>query len=487
MIFLKKIKESSPASKAAIAFFISTLITKGIAYLTTPIYTRLLTTEEYGQVSVYLTWMQVFGIVAMFCLSYGVFNNGMVDYPDKRDDYSFSMLILSNIITISFFGVVLALYPLISSFLDMDIPLLILMLVIFLVQPAYNFWCVRQRYEYKYKMVLVWSIAGAILSPLVAVVLLLTNKTGSNIYPRIFGAECVLIIIYLGFYIFLGFKNRWKIHPKYWKEALLFNLPLIPHYLSMYLLGSSDRIMISHLVGRSQAAFYSVASSVATVAIIMWTAENSSLIPFSYEKCREHDYSAINKVALPLLGVFALGCVSIIMFAPEVVWLMSTSEYMEAIYVIPPIVGGVFFQAQYYLYANILYYYKKPLYVMFGSLTAVSLNIVLNYFCIKHWGYLAAGYTTIVCYGIQALIDAIAMRFAVKEKVYNFKIIILLSLTVVSISIISVLFYNLRIVRYCIFALILILIIIFIKKIIRVFNFSKKPDDVNSCEDTGNS
>ena len=76
--------------KASIAFFIASLITKGIGYITTPLFTRLLSAEEFGQVSVYLTWMQVFGIVAMFCLSYGVFNNGMVDFSEQRDEYSFS-------------------------------------------------------------------------------------------------------------------------------------------------------------------------------------------------------------------------------------------------------------------------------------------------------------------------------------------------------------------------------------------------------------
>ena len=109
----------SPGVKASIAFFLASVLTHGISYIVTPIYTRVLSSEEYGQTSVYLTWLQVFGIIAMFCLSYGVFNNGMMDHKDKRDEYSFSMLMLSNIITLSFSAILLSLYPLFKGYLKL--------------------------------------------------------------------------------------------------------------------------------------------------------------------------------------------------------------------------------------------------------------------------------------------------------------------------------------------------------------------------------
>lgn len=462
--------------KASIAFFIASVITSGIAYITTPIYTRLLTTDEYGQVSIFLSWLQIFGIIAMFCLHFGVFNNGMLDYPNHRDDYSFSMLILSNIITLSFSGILLCVYPIIKNFLKLDIAFVILMCVIFLFQPAYNFWCTRQRYELKYKAILFWSILSAILSPSVAIALILTNKSGSNLYPRLFGAESVLILMYLGFYFYLGFKNKWKLNVKYWKQALLFNLPLIPHYLSTYILNSSDKIMISNLIDDTAAAYYSVAHSIAAIASIIWVAINSSLIPFTYEKCKENKYGEINKVTLPLISIFAAGCVGVIMLAPEAVKIMATSDYKEAIYVIPPIVGGVFFQVQYYLYANILFYHKKPKYVMIGSISAMSLNLFLNYFCIKKWGYVAAGYTTIACYGFQAIIDYIAMKKVVKKSVYNMKYMIILSLLVTVIALTSSLIYDYTKIRLTILVELIIAAIIFRKDIIKALRFKNNNE-----------
>lgn len=465
---MKKIKQGI---KASLAFFVASVVTKGISYLTTPFFTRLLSSEEYGQVTVFMTWLQIFGIVAMFCLSYGVFNNGMIEYPEKRDKYSFSMLILSNIITLCFSGVLLCLYPLVKAFIGLDLPFIILMIVIFLTQPAYNFWVARQRYELKYKMTVLWSILSAILSTLVAIICILTWKDGEKLYPRIFGAEVTLIVFYIGFYVYLAVKNKGKIDIHYWKEALLFNLPLIPHYLSIYLLSASDKIMINKLVGDSETAYYGVAHSIASIAIILWSAINASLIPYTYEKCKSNDFKSINKVTLPLVFLFAVGCLCVVLLAPEAVKIMATEEYYEAIYVIPPIVGGVFFQVQYYVYANIVYYYKRPVYVMIGSFVAVVINIVLNYFLIQKWGYMAAGYTTIISYVIQALIDFIAMRKVAKTNVYNMKIILILSICVLA-AVLGINFiYDLWIARYSILLVLFALIIIFRKKIISIIKF----------------
>lgn len=458
---LNRIRKMSPGVKASAALFAANIIQKGISYLTTPIYTRMLTTEEYGMASIFFTWQQLFAIIAMFCLSYGVFNNGMLDYSDKRDSYSFSLLILSNIITLVFTFILFVTLPLTQNYIKLSIPYLLLMVVNFMVQPAYAFWNSRQRYELKYKGMFIWALVVAVVSPAISVACILITR-GSRLDARIFGAEGSLILIYLLFYIYLGKNSKWKLDTSYWKGALLFNLPLIPHYLSTYLLGSADRLMISHLIGDSEAAFYSVAYSVASIAIVVWSSINSSLIPYTYENCKRKNFGSIAKVVQPILVVFALMCGLIILCAPEVVMIMATEEYIQAIYVIPPIIGGVFFQVQYYIYANIVYYYKKPKYVMYASVSAAILNIFLNYIFIRKYGFIAAGYTTIFCFLVQAVMDYFAMKKVVTEPVYDMKFIIGLSITVVTVALFSNLLYSFPMIRYAI--IVLFFVFAFIKR-----------------------
>lgn len=464
---------ASQGVKASAALFFAMVVTKGIAYIATPFYTRLLTAEEYGQASVFLTCENLFGIVAMFCLSYGVFNNGMMDFPDRRDEYSFSMLVLSNLITVGTFGLLLCFYPWLKQLIGLDWPLMLLMGAVFLLQPAYNFWTSRQRYELRYKATVLWTIALALLSPIAAILCIRAAGTGGRLYGRIFGAESVMLVAYAGFYIYLAIRAKGRVEVRYWKAALLFNLPLIPHYLSSNLLASSDKLMISRLVSDAATAHYSVAYSVASVASIVWSAINASLVPYTYEKCKAKDHAAIARVTKPLLLMVAAICLMVIVMAPEVVAIMATADYKSAIYVIPPVVGGVFFQVHYFIYANIVYYYKRPKYVMYASVISTVLNIALNYVFIRRYGFIAAGYTTLVCYIVQAAIDYVAMKRVVGDSVYDMRVLGVLSLAVVVVALTSNLLYDYVLTRYVILVALLALAVRYRSEIIGMLRSMK--------------
>lgn len=407
----------------------------------------------------------------------------MLEHPDKRDEYSFSMLILSNIITVSFSAILLMLYPWLGGLLGLDIPLVVLMCVLFLFQPAYNIFIAKERYELEYKKVLIGTAVSVIISPLAAIggILLARNR----LYGQIFGAQGALILIYSAFYIYLAKKSGYRVQTKYWKAALLFNAPIIPHYLSQYLLNHSDRLMISKIVGDSAAGYYSVAYSVAMVPTILWSAVNDALVPYTYEKCEKGDYSSISKLLMSVLTAFSLVCVIIIMLAPEIVSLMATSDYLEAIYVIPPIVGGVFFQVQYNMCANIIYYHKKPQYVMIASVTATVLNIALNYLLIPRFGYIAAGYTTLVSYIVQAVIDYVAMGRVVKRHVYDLRYLLILSSFAILIALTANLLYNFAWIRYIILLAVLAVCCALWKKGVAMYCQLKKVGNQKSNDMRG--
>lgn len=458
MKVLHKFDNLPLAVKASIVYLIGSVISKALAYITTPIYTRMLSSEEYGQTSVFYTWQQILGILAMFNLSAGVFNNGMVDFPNKRNEYSYSMLTLSWLITSVFVIMLMILYPYIKEWLELPFNLVVLICVTFYFMPAYKFWIAKQRYEYKYKLPLFYAVLISIGSPVFAIFCIWAFPD-NRLYGRIWGAEGFLIVVYLFFIFHIASKTHYKIDTSYWKSAFLFNLPLLPHYLSILILGGSDRIMISLLEGNQQTAYYTVAYSVAVAIVVIWSAINSSLVPYTYEKCKNNDYDSIARVTSPILFIFALICFFVCLLSPEIVKIMATNEYMEAIYVIPPVIGGVFFQVQYYIYANIVYYHKFPKYVMLGSLVAATLNIILNYIFIPLLGYISAGYTTLLCYMIQAAIDYYAMKRVVGKSVYNMKKILMLSIIVIVFSITSGLLYQLYVIRFITIMIILLLMV----------------------------
>ena len=90
-----KWKAMPEPAKAAVAFTFSSLTLKGIAFLTTPIFTRMMSSAQYGIISKYNSWNLILEVFALLGLtSAGVFNSGLNDYRDSRDQYISSVFII---------------------------------------------------------------------------------------------------------------------------------------------------------------------------------------------------------------------------------------------------------------------------------------------------------------------------------------------------------------------------------------------------------
>lgn len=448
-----KIKNNmSIQMKASIALMITQLVQKGLQIITAPIYTRLLSTYEYGQVSLFFSWYEIMVIFTGLCLSKGVFNNGMIEFKNERDEFTLSMYMLTLISSGIVGTTVILICKYIFNFMNLPLNLIIYMFFLLAFEAGLSLWTVKQRFEYKWKATTIATLLIAFVSPLFGIlcIYLFSNE---KIYGRIYGERSVFFVAYIIVNIYLFKKTKFKVDMKYWKFALLFNLPLIPHYLSLNILNHMDQIMIVTFVGSSAAGIYSVAYSGASAIKIFWQSINASLIPWTYEKCEKEDFQRIREVIEILILGFAIICISFMFLAPEAMKLLAPSTYYEGIYIIPSVVAGVFFSALYYIFANIVYYYKKPKYVMIGSIVSAISNIILNTIFIPVFGYIAAGYTTMVSYILQVIIDYFAMKHIVKKKIYNMHFIVKLSFAIIMTGIMLSFVYEYTAVRIILFVL----------------------------------
>ena len=80
---IKQIKNSTTI-KSGIWYTATNFILRGMAFITIPIYTRLLNLEEYGIVSVYTTFVSIFMIITGLDLHASI-GTGIIDF--KKDKY----------------------------------------------------------------------------------------------------------------------------------------------------------------------------------------------------------------------------------------------------------------------------------------------------------------------------------------------------------------------------------------------------------------
>ena len=152
-------KRPSEGMKSAVAYTFASLFSKGLAFVTVPIFTRIMSTSEMGTVNLYNSWQSILTVVATLSLTYGGYMVALKEYEHERDRYESSVLTLTTFTSIVFFAVYSVAPNCWSRILGLDKSLLLLMLVGFLLLPATEFWLARQRYEYKYKAATLVTIA----------------------------------------------------------------------------------------------------------------------------------------------------------------------------------------------------------------------------------------------------------------------------------------------------------------------------------------
>lgn len=459
---ITKFREASPAAKASMALLFANIVLKGLSLVSGPVFTRIMSTDQYGIVSTYQSWQSLLAVIITLNLSSGVFNNGMLEFKDNRDQFEASLLAISTVASGLFLVIFLMFSNNLLKIFELPKEIIFLLFLYYLLVPAYWYWSGRQRYEYKYKLLTTITIVSAVVSLGIGIVSVLHVPESQKAVTRIFSMELVNIVIGLFFYILILIKSRFTIKLEYCVYALKFNVPLIPHYLSMYILSSSDRIMISKMINTSATAIYSVAYTVASVINIVWQSIEASLSPWIYEKLSLNDTKKMKQVISEILLIFAILCIGCTLLAPEIMKVLAPSQYSSGIYVIPSVAAGVFFTGVYSLYMRIELYYKQTGFAAVASTLAALSNIFLNFIFIKLFGFIAAGYTTMVCYMLLSLFHYLNVKHKGYEAVLDNKFIFIISCVVISFTIIVSFLYSYTLLRYLF--ILGIVLVIFLKK-----------------------
>ncbi|WP_256211345.1 lipopolysaccharide biosynthesis protein [Selenomonas ruminantium] len=404
----------SIAVKASVWFLLCSIIQRSISFITTPIFTRLMTIEEYGLYIIYISWMEILSICITFKLTEAVFNKSMISVNSEERR---SILASYQLLVLCLWGCSVFLYILfrnsINSLLGMNTYFMMLMLLEILLTTIVLLWSSYQRFEYKYKQLVFVTIIISVVSQLLGVLIITIRNDGA--IGRVLGIVLTQMVVVIGLLPYnLKYIKRNIIFSN-WIYALRFNLPLIPHYLSQIILSQADKIMIGALVGTQEAALYGIGYTIGMLGMIVTQSVNNAYIPWMYRELKRKNFNnvlSMDVIVFAFLGI----CIIVIFFiAPEAMLIVGGEKYLEAIDVVYPVAVSIAFMLLYGFFANIEYFFEKRMYVMVCTCTSAVLNIVLNYYFIQLYGYIAAAYTTLFCYFCYGFFHMIV----VERVIYN--------------------------------------------------------------------
>lgn len=471
-INLGKITNMSESAKSAIVYTMATLFSRGLAIITVPIFTRIMSTDQIGVVSLYNSWYTMISAVATLSLTSGGYMVALKEYPNERNQYQSSVLTLTSIIAILIALVYFAFSSFWNTLIGLPSSLVVLMLIGFFVAPARDFWFLRQRYEYKYKLAGIVSIGSALAASALSVVAVLKisqQDAGSTAEGRLFANYFVLYGVSAVIWLITMLRGKTFYNKDFWKLSLSLSIPLIGYSLAAQILNVSDRMMIGQMVNNSAVGIYSTLYTVSSISLMVWQAIHSSFVPYLF-KSLESKNTGIKKISLQLMILYAGVAVALTYLAPEIVRILATEEYYEAIYIMPPIAAGVFFTAFANIYSDIAVYYKKTKYVMYPAAIAALVNLVLNYIFIKAYGYMAAAYTTLFSYILMALFQGLWARKLCKENgiegstIFEDHKLMALAIATTLLCLLGIALYKFYIIRYLSVVIMAVLSIVLYKK-----------------------
>ena len=171
--------------KASFWFLICSFLQKGISSITTPIFTRLLDTAEYGRFSVFNSWLDIITIFVSMNLYAGVYSQGLIKFDKERNIFSSSLQGL----TLTLVAIWMVIYLLFKSFWNSLFSLttvqMLAMLLMIWSTAVFGFWAAEQRVKLSYVKLVVVTLIVSVAKPVLGIIFVINAE--DKVTARILG------------------------------------------------------------------------------------------------------------------------------------------------------------------------------------------------------------------------------------------------------------------------------------------------------------
>lgn len=405
------------ASRAGLWYTVGNILLKGCVFFTLPIFTRILSTGDFGIYNSYIAYENLIQAVLGLGL-YGTIKNAKLDFEKEFEKYISAVFSMS----IVFFGVSIVIINVLYSnvFYRIGFSRFVLNCLMFQSFGGYfiHFYGTKLNAEFRYKPYLLISVFNTIGSIFLSILLILYVFPNERYLGRIFGSALlpIIISIFVGGEILLRGKKIYD--KKMWRYAVSIGLPLVPHVVSQSILSQFDRIMIKDIVGASESGIYSSIYTICTIMYVICLSLDNAWTPWLFYQVHDGKEKEVFDASRKYCELFAILTLGFMCVMPELSKVFLAPDYWSGISLIYPIAISNFCIFMYLMPVSIEYYHKKTSFISIGTFCAAFINLMLNYIAIHLWGYEAAAYTTWISYFLLFVSHSIiAKRFGLLKVV----------------------------------------------------------------------
>jgi O-antigen/teichoic acid export membrane protein len=387
---------------------------KGLTFLTIPIFTRLLSPADYGNISLYTTLTSIFGIIFILGIDGSLYRY----YFEKNEDYSSFLgtnmlfLFLVNIVFIAalfiFRNYLINLFSLSEDIYDFAIISSFLSVPVALLLADYQ--CSMK--SKKYSVLNIIKYSSITIISIVIILLLRENLYLGRVY-----SELLIGTVFFAYSIILLLKiSKFKIKLRYITYSLMLGIPLLPGALSQFAMNFFDRLIINQVNGENEVGLYSFAFNIGMVMNTFVMGMNQSWAPIFYDKLKNDKNSEIHNLSPKYANIIFSAAIVLILFSREIVFILGEKRYHAALNIIPIVMLGYVFIFLYTLYANYAFYYKKVWLITLFTVISGVVSVALNYILIPKYGYKFASVSALASYLLLFILHYGNVRYVLKIK-----------------------------------------------------------------------
>lgn len=399
---MKKLLKTKLFSNAFI-FTISSILNKGINFLILPVLTHYLTKDDYGHLGF------VVSVVAITSIYIGLWPQNFIMTKfisfgrEKLSRYMSNIFLIVMITFLLVEGVMFVSKDLLFNNFDNSNQLIFLIGVYTLFVVIFNIFNIIAQMEknairYAFFQFFYLSLS---LSLALFLIIKLNFDWKGKFYSELF---ILFFITIYSFYFFI--KNRYltfDIDIKKIKEIVVFLFPLTFSIVSLFLISTTDKIILAKYLDMQSVGIYTIAMTMAIVINIIFDSVINAWSPYFFEKVdsdKKEDKRFL-KLSMIYYGIFVvISALLYILIVPYIFHIMIDEKFNSSLEYIPYLVVGFAFEGLRKPLNSFLMHKNKVNILASLSLVIAFLNIVLNIFLIQKFQIFGATYATIFSFAL---------------------------------------------------------------------------------------
>ncbi len=395
-------------------FAISDFASKFITFLLLPLYTNVLTTEEYGQMDLLNNIVNLIYPLLTLAIVEATIRFALDREEEPNEVLSTALLYIMGgtllLIMLSPFA------GLFGKTFSSNWMAFILLYNGYSFRMLFSYYCRGRKKNIVFAIQGILQTVSVVALNLIFLLVFNWGLKGYLIATISSYYVAVLFIVLAG--RFIPTIINFKLNRSLMKRMLKFSIPMIPTLISWWFINSMDKYYIISMVGMGASGVYAVAHKIPTilqtVTQIFNKAWQISSVSIYEGEDREKKYSEIYTY---FCFVCMAGCLILNVFSKWIATILFAKEYFEAWTYVPTLLVAAVFSSMAGFLAQIFTSAKKTVVLFISTVLGVIVNAVLNYVLIKQFGTIGAAYGTLFSFMTVWLTRSIYV-----QKIVNLKL-----------------------------------------------------------------